>query len=91
MADPPRPGEQGPGRLSAPTLGATQHSRNGAPMSDTAQPSMETDVIDPATVDWEKANDSAVYWAAKDGVPQAKAELARRERENTPPIESDAE
>jgi hypothetical protein len=50
---------------------------------------MESDFIDPATEDWTKKADSTVYWAAKGGVPQAKAELARREREHTPPIEDD--
>ena len=53
------------------------------------EPSMESDYIDPATEDWKGMNDAGVYWAAKDGVPQAKAELARREAENTPPIEVD--
>jgi hypothetical protein len=53
------------------------------------KPSMESDVIDPAKEDWTKKADSTVYWAAKDNVPQAKTELARRERENTPPIEND--
>lgn len=36
-------------------------------------------LIDPAETDWSTCSDSKVYHAAQDGVPQAKAELRRRE------------
>lgn len=36
-------------------------------------------LLEPADIDWRNADDSAVYYAARDGVPQAQAELQRRE------------
>jgi hypothetical protein len=36
-------------------------------------------LIDPATKDWTACDDSTVWHAAQDGVPQAKAELRKRE------------
>ncbi len=41
--------------------------------------SLESDVRDPATEDWQGMEDSDLYHAAKSGVPQAKQELDRRE------------
>lgn len=58
-------------------------------MTEQTTPSMDTDVIDPATEDWTTKATSAVYWAAKDGIQQAKDELARRERESAPEIPAD--
>lgn len=40
----------------------------------------ETDLIDPATEDWTAMDDAECWHAAQAGVPQAVAELARRER-----------
>lgn len=52
-------------------------------------PSMESDFIDPATIDWTKKSDSGVAQAAEDGIPQAQAEAARRNREHPPPMDED--
>lgn len=39
----------------------------------------ETDYFDPATIDWQQADDAHVYFAAQDGIREAQAELARRD------------
>ena len=36
-------------------------------------------LIDPAAEDWRAKSDSLVWYAAQDGIPQAQAELRRRE------------
>lgn len=48
-------------------------------MADAQEIDMDSDVIDPAKEDWTEMEDSEVYHAAKAGVPEAKAELARRD------------
>lgn len=40
-----------------------------------------TDFLDPALMDWTAATDTVVYLAAKAGIGQAVAEMARREAE----------
>ena len=42
-------------------------------------PDLATDFLDPALVDWAAAPDTVVYLAAKAGIGQAVAEMARRE------------
>jgi hypothetical protein len=39
-------------------------------------------LIDPAERDWSTEDDSTVWHAAGDGIPQAKAELRRRETQH---------
>jgi hypothetical protein len=39
-------------------------------------------LIDPAERDWSTEDDSTVWHAAGDGIPQAKAELRRREAQH---------
>lgn len=36
-------------------------------------------LLEPSTIDWSTADDSTVVYAARDGVPEAKDELRRRE------------
>lgn len=36
-------------------------------------------LLDPKDINWTKADDSTVWYAARDGVPAAKAELRVRE------------
>lgn len=45
----------------------------------TSEQELAPDVVDPAKEDWTEMEDSEVYHAAKAGVPEAKAELARRD------------
>lgn len=40
---------------------------------------LQTDFIDPATEDWSSMDAGEVWHAAKAGIPQAVAELAKRE------------
>lgn len=40
--------------------------------------SLESDVLDPALVDWSTADDAMVWHAARAGIPQAVAEAKRR-------------
>jgi len=42
-------------------------------------PDLGSDFLDPALMDWAAATDTVVYLAAKAGIGQAVAELARRE------------
>jgi len=42
-------------------------------------PELQSDFLDPALVDWAAATDTVVYLAAKAGIGQAVAEMARRE------------
>lgn len=51
---------------------------------------LDSDLVDPATEDWRLMDDAALWHAAQAKVPQAVAELARRERLNLPPIKSPA-
>lgn len=36
-------------------------------------------LLDPTDINWRNADDSTVFYAARDGVPQAQAEMRRRE------------
>lgn len=45
---------------------------------------LETDFIDPAEEDWSQADDAELYHSAKAGIPQAVAELERREAAGRP-------
>jgi hypothetical protein len=44
------------------------------------------DLVDPAQENWAAMDDAALWHAAQAKIPQAVAELARREREKTPLI-----
>ena len=52
-------------------------------------PSMKTDFIDPKTEDWRGMDDAALYWAVKDGIPQAVAEAKRRDAAKLPPSQAE--
>lgn len=41
--------------------------------------SNESDALDPADINWTLADDAMLWHAANDGIPQAKAEMARRD------------
>jgi hypothetical protein len=52
---------------------------------------LDGDFVNPAQENWSAMDDTALWHAAQAKIPQAVAELARRERENTPLIHSAAD
>lgn len=51
---------------------------------------LDSDFVSPAQENWSAMDDTALWHAAQAKIPQAVAELARREREKTPLISSAA-
>lgn len=52
---------------------------------------LDGDHLNPATESWRTMDDAALWHAAQAKIPQAVAELARREQDNVPLITAPAE